>query len=256
MRALSVLIALPLLVSAAFGQASSGAQPAFDVASVRPSQRAVGPDYNNQFTESRNGIVARNATLKRLIADAYRLQMNQVLGPDWLDRNEYDIEAKSSEDSSREQKAVMLRALLAERFRLTTHSETREMRAYELLIGRSGPKIQPMTAEEKASAHPGFHFHGDLRQFADLLAVQLSIPAAANSNEPVKAGGPPIPVLDKTGLPGIYDFSVDIHPELGTDGSTLWQRALEDQLGLRLENRKGSVEVLVVDSASKMPTEN
>jgi uncharacterized protein (TIGR03435 family) len=84
----------------------------------------------------------------------------------------------------------------------------------------------------------------------------LSIPAAVNPNEPVKAGGPPIPVLDKTGLPGIYDFSVDMHPELGTDGFTLWQRALEDQLGLRLENRKGNVEVLVVDSASKIPTEN
>ena len=77
-----------------------------------------------------------------------------------------------------------------------------------------------------------------------------------NPNEPVKAGGPPIPVLDKTGLPGIYDFYVNMHPELGTDGFTLWQRALEDQLGLRLENRKGNVDVLVVDSASKIPTEN
>jgi len=255
MRAVSLLIALSLPVSMAFGQASTVA-PAFDVASVRPSQHIVGPDYNNQLTYSPNGIVARNATLKRLLAEAWRLQVNQIVGPEWLDRNEYDIQANSAAASSIEQKALMLRSLLAERFNLTTHSETREMRAYELTIGKSGPKIQPMSTEEKGSAHSGFHFHGDLRQFADLLAVQLSIPAAVNPNEPVKAGGPPIPVLDKTGLPGIYDFSVDMHPELGTDGFTLWQRALEDQLGLRLENRKGNVEVLVVDSASKIPTEN
>jgi uncharacterized protein (TIGR03435 family) len=63
-------------------------------------------------------------------------------------------------------------------------------------------------------------------------------------------------VLDKTGLPGIFDFNVDIHPELGTDMFTSWQRALEDQLGLRIESRKENVPVLVVDEATKIPTEN
>ncbi len=252
---MSRLISLTLPLAIALGQAWAGA-PTFDVASVRPSQHVVGPDYNNQLTYSANGVVARNATLKRLLSEAWRLQVNQIVGPDWLDRNEYDIQANSAAASSIEQKSLMLQSLLAERFNLATHSEVREMRAYELTIGKSGPKIQPMNAEETGSVHSGFHFHGDLRQFADLLAVQLSIPAAMNPNEPVKAGGSPVPVLDKTGLTGVYDFYVNIHPELGTDGFTLWQRALEDQLGLRLENRKGSVEVLVVDSAAKIPTEN
>jgi uncharacterized protein (TIGR03435 family) len=63
-------------------------------------------------------------------------------------------------------------------------------------------------------------------------------------------------VLDKTGLPGIFDFSVDIHPELGTDMFALWQRALEDQLGLRIEGRRGNATVLVVDAAERIPTEN
>jgi uncharacterized protein (TIGR03435 family) len=66
----------------------------------------------------------------------------------------------------------------------------------------------------------------------------------------------PIAVLDKTGLPGIFDFSVDIHPELGTDMFTSWQRVLEDQLGLRIESRKGNLAVLVVDEAARIPTEN
>jgi uncharacterized protein (TIGR03435 family) len=65
-----------------------------------------------------------------------------------------------------------------------------------------------------------------------------------------------MPVLNKTGLPGIFDFSVDIHPELGTDRFTSWRRALEDHLGLRIESRKGNVAVLVVDEAARIPTEN
>ena len=255
MRALWLLIYLALSSSVSVGQASTAA-PAFDVASVKPSQRVVGPDYNNQLTYSPTGIIARNVTLKRLLAEAYHLQQNQVLGPSWLDRNEYDIDAKTTGAGTREQMALMLRSLVAERFKLTQHSEMREMRVYELVIGKSGSKIRPMSDGEIATARAGFHFHGDLRQFADLLAVQLSIPAPANPAEPARASASPISVLDKTGLPGIFDFSVDIHPELGTDMFTSWQRALEDQLGLRIESRKTNVAVLVVDEAAAIPTEN
>jgi uncharacterized protein (TIGR03435 family) len=151
----------------------------------------------------------------------------------------------------------MLRSLLAERFNLREHSETREMRVYELVTDKTGPKIHPaQDGETVNTTGAGFHFHGDLRQFADLLAVQFSIPAPMSPNEPARAGGPLIPVVDKTGLPGTYDFSVDIRPELGTDLFTLWQRALRDQLGLGVESRKSSVTIVVVDDAARMPTEN
>ncbi len=255
MRVLSFVMFLALSGAVAAGQASTAA-PAFDVASVKPSQRIVGPDYNNQLTYSPTGIVARNVTLKRLVAEAYHLQQNQVTGPRWLDKNEYDIDAKTAGVATREQMALMLQSLVADRFKLTHHSEMREMRAYELLVGKSGPKIRPMSDGETATAQAGFHFHGDLRQFADLLAVQLTIPATVNPTEPARADASPIPVLDRTGLPGIYDFSVDIHPELGTDEFTLWQRVLESQLGLKIESRKENVPVLVVDEAARIPTEN
>jgi uncharacterized protein (TIGR03435 family) len=255
MRALSILIAFALSSSAAVGQAST-TTPAFDVASVKPSQHVVGPDYNNQLTYSPNGITGRNVTLQRLVAEAYHLQLNQVLGPSWLDKNEYDVEAKAAGLVTREQMALMLRSLVAGRFKLIQHSEMREMRVYELVIGKSGPKIRPISDGEKPTPRAGFHFHGDLRRFADLLAVQLSIPASDNPAEPVRASPSPISVVDKTGLPGVFDFSVDIHPELGTDMFTLWQRALEDQLGLRIEGRKGNLAVLVVDEAARIPTEN
>src|ERR1700678_1726499 len=255
MRALSILISFALSSSVAVGQASTAA-PAFDVASVKSSQHLLGPDYNNQLSYSPNGIIARNVTLRRLVAEAYQLQLNQVLGPSWLDKDEYDIEARAAGAGTREQHALMLRGLVAERFKLTQHSEMREMRVYELVIGKSGPKIRPISDGENPTAPAGFHFHGDLRQFADLLTVQLSIPAPMNPAEPARASASPILVLDKTGLPGIFDFSVDIHPELGTDMFTSWQRALEDQLGLRIEGRKGNVTVLVVDEAERIPTAN
>src|SRR5580704_10881126 len=255
MRALCFLISLALSGSLAFGQASSTA-PAFDVATVKPSQHLVGPDFNNQLSYSPTGIIARNVTLKRLLAEAYQLQLNQVLGPSWLDKNEYDIEARTTGSVTNEQMALMLRSLVAERFKLTQHSEMREMRVYELVIGKSGPKIHPISDGENPTVRAGFHFHGDLRRFADLLAVQLSIPAPENPAEPARASASPISVLDKTGLPGIFDFNVDIHPELGTDMFTSWQRALEGQLGLRIESRKGNVAVLVVDQAARIPTEN
>jgi len=255
MHALRLLFSFALLGSVALGQAAT-TPPTFDVASVKASQHLVGPDDNNQITYAPAGMTGRNVTLKRLVAEAYHLQLNQVSGPNWLEQNEYDIDARAAGAVTREQMAMMLRSLVAERFKLTEHSEMREMHVYELVIGKSGSKIHPVSDGEAVRAAAGFHFHGDMRQFADLLAVQFSIPAAVDPSQPVRAGGAPIPVLDKTGLAGTYDFSVDVHPELGTDMFALWQRALQDQLGLRIESRKGSVPVLVVDGAAKTPTAN
>lgn len=232
------------------------AAQSFDVASVRPSEHEVGPDYNNQITYSPAGFTGRNVTLKRLVAEAWHCQMNQVLGPPWLDHNEYDIRARMPEGATHEQISMMLRALLADRFRLKQHGDTRQMRAYELAIGKDGPKIHPIDQGPAAPAGSGFHFRGDMRQFADLLAVQFSIPAPDSPSAPVRAGGSQIPVLDKTGLQGVYEFSVDLRPEMGTDAFTGWKRALEDQLGLKIESRKEDVPVVVVDDAAKIPAAN
>jgi uncharacterized protein (TIGR03435 family) len=182
--------------------------------------------------------------------------VRQVLGPGWLDQNEYDIEARTGGPVDREMLNLMLRTLLTERFKLRQHAETREMRAYELVVDVAGPKIHPVGSGETAKAAPGFHFHGDMRQFADLLAVQFSVPILDDSSQPGRAGGPMIPVLDRTGLPDIYDFTADTRRELGADSFSLWQRALREQLGLRIESRRAPVEVIVVDDASRVPTAN
>ena len=232
------------------------AQPSFDVASVRPSQHQVGPDFNNQIAYSQDGFTGRNVTLKRLIAEAWHCQLDQVQGPPWLDHNEYEIAARTPEGTSNEQISLMLRGLLSERFGLKVHGETRAIRVFELTVGQGGPKIHPIAPGGAVTPGSGFHFHGDMRQFADLLAIQFSIPAADNPSVPVRAGGAQIPVLDKTGLQGIYDFNVDLRPELGTDAFTGWKRALGDQLGLKVESRRSDVGIVVVDYAAKVPTAN
>jgi uncharacterized protein (TIGR03435 family) len=254
MRPLS-MIALFGLLHVALALAQAG-QPAFEVVSVRPSQQEVGPDYNNQITYSAIGFTGHNITLKRLMAEAWHCQLNQVAGPLWIDRKEYDISARLPDGATKEQIPLMLRSLLADRFRLKEHSETRQMRVYELTVTPGGPRIHPVRPEDATVAGQGFHFRGDMRQFADLLAVQFTIPAAMSPSEPARAGGAPIPVLDKTGLEGIYDFRVDLGHELGTDGFTLWKRALEDQLGLNIDSRKADVAIVVVDEAAEIPTAN
>jgi uncharacterized protein (TIGR03435 family) len=255
MRTLCLLIFLALPSALIAGQAPPPA-PAFDVASVKPCRRIVGLDYNNRLTYSPNGLTARNITLKRLVAEAYRLQLSQVSGPSWIDQNEYDIDARTTGAATGEQIVLMLRSLLAERFDLKQHSEVREMRVHDLMVGKSGVKIHPMNDGETAAAYAGSHFHADMRSFADFLAVMFTMPAASSLSEPVIASDPQIPVLDKTVLTGIFDFSVDMRPELGTDGFTTWQRVLQDQLGLSIESRKENVGLLVVDEAAKVPTVN
>jgi uncharacterized protein (TIGR03435 family) len=255
MRAL-LLSAIFILAVTPLSQTQS-AQSNFEVASVRPSAREVGPDYNNQIRRSQGEFSARNVTLRRLVAEAWQCQLKQVFGPPWLDRNEYDFQARLPEGTGADREPAMLRALLADRFGLKAHEETRQMQAYVLMVAGSGPKIQPAQQVVPAKAGgTGFRFHGTMREFADLLAVQFSIPAPENPSTPVKAGGPATPVIDKTGLQGVYDFTADVRLELGTDALTQWKRVLGEQLGLKIESRQAEVPVVVVDEVNRVPSEN
>jgi uncharacterized protein (TIGR03435 family) len=97
--------------------------------------------------------------VRRLLAEAYRLQLRQVIGQSRLDQNEYDIEAQAARAVSKEELVLMLRSLLADRFDLKQHGETRNMRAYELVTAKAGPKIQPMKALARGPEQkPGFIF--------------------------------------------------------------------------------------------------
>jgi uncharacterized protein (TIGR03435 family) len=222
----------------------------FDVASVKSVERAVGPDLNNHISFTPQGISEHNATLRRLIADAYNLQIRQIQGPAWLDRNEYDVEAKAGSPGSHAELAAMLGPLLRERFALKYHRETKEMPIYELVAtGKAAAKL-------REALRSGFCFEGDLHHFADFLAVQFTIHIQDDPTHPGMASGFPTPVLDRTNLSGDYTICADVKLEPGSDMFILWQRALQDDFGLKLTARKRPVEILVVDSANPQPISN
>lgn len=252
MRVTIIPSAFVLVSSLAFGQPANA--PVFAVATVRASQHPVGADTNNQFAFGAAGISGRNVTLRRLVAEAYSLRMQQVVAPGWADQNEYDLEAKADGPASKEQLRLMLRALLLERFQLAAHEEELERRVYELTNDKGGPKIRPITPFPET--RPGRHLQGDMGAFANFLAVQLTIPVLEDPTQPGRASGPPPLVLDETGLSGIYDFPVNVKPETGSDMFVLWQRVLREQMGLRLASVDRRVTVLVVDRAEKVPAEN
>jgi len=239
-----------LLSLALFGQSV-----AFEVASVKPCENLVGLDYNNSIKYSPTGFTGRHVTLARLITEAYGLQSRQVLGPTWLDQAEYDIDAKTGGEVDRERMSRMLQTLLTDRFKLVQHLETRPMRGYDLVVDRSGAKIEPASGDAPDGPN-GRRFHGTMRQFANFLAIRLTSPILDDPTTPGRASGPPVLVLDKTGLTGTYDFAVPVTPELGTPIFTLLQRMLQGNLGLTMEPHKGDVEVLVVDRVERVPVEN
>ncbi len=149
----------------------------------------------------------------------------------------------------------MLQPLLASRFHLAIHRETRELKAYDLVVDKGGPRIQPVKDGGGTPAPLGSpHFHGELQQLANLIAIKLSMPAPTEDpSVPTRASGAPMPVFDKTGLTGIFDFDIEMRPQPGLPSFNLWQTVLQEQLGLKLETRKGPVEVIVVDSADRVP---
>jgi uncharacterized protein (TIGR03435 family) len=186
-------------------------------------------------------LTATNVTLKRCIMGAYGLGPNQIAGgPDWLDSDRFDIEAKSDrpEDGDGELMA-RLRTLLAERFKLAVHRETRTISAYELELAKNGPKLEK-AEDEQARTNSG-------RGLIDASAITMTRFAEVLSRQMA------LPVVDNTGLQGAFNLKLQWTPEID-NGLSIFT-AIQEQLGLRLQSRKTPVENLVVDRAEK-PSEN
>ncbi len=245
-----IVLGLALLASTAIAQS-------FDVASVKANPHAVGKDYRGSVVLGPNRVSARNVSLKGLIVEAYHVQPFQVSGgPGWLDLDEFDLDARPGATATKDQLRSMLVALLTERFHLELHRDTKEMRVYALLVDKGGPKLHPAIGELRPTTSPQ-NFHGDMRQLANLIAIGLSIPTVDDPTRPAIASGVPVPVIDKTGLEGNYDISVNLRPDdTAGDSYTRWQRALRDELGLKLETQRAPVELLVIDRAERIPTAN
>jgi uncharacterized protein (TIGR03435 family) len=245
------LLALGALAAAATGQDPS--RPEFEVASVKAVDLStLGNAISmNIGTVRREEVTFGNATLNDCIRFAYGMASDaQIAGPDWIKSKEslYDVVAKGRPGASREQLQEMMQALLAERFKLVTHREQKEMSYFALVPAKGGPKIQQV--KEVPDGFRGITYGGRISAILQMPGLAYLLSRFETER----------PIIDGTGLSGMYEVKLtwtlqQLQNPDAAPGPSLFT-ALNEQLGLKLEARKGPVDILVVDSAEQVPTKN
>jgi uncharacterized protein (TIGR03435 family) len=262
-------------------QIDAGGKMAFDVASVKPDKSDANPIANfpltfvddHPSTGGRLSVV--NFRLITYIAFAYKLapgqqQLVRPQLPKWATTESFDIEAKAEGNPTKDQMRLMMQSLLADRFKLAVHFETRQLPVYALVLekpGQTGPQLKPHIDDPPCGAFTspqagddgwimlcgalgGTYVSGRLRNGSrNLTMEQIAgfLPAMANLDRPVQ---------DRTGLGGSFDLRIEFTPEFNgppppnfqpdPSGPTFLE-ALHEQLGLKLEPQTGPVDVLVID---------
>jgi len=208
----------------------------FEVASVKAVNPPAGPHVVSLIiNHGRLNIEA--AELRQIVGLAYAVQRIRVLGgPGWADSDQFDIAAKAENaDATRDEIRSMLQALLADRFKLALHRETKEMPAYSLVLAKGGSKLKVAAPDKKSRMADTVGPNGEQQTVLEASPLRLLVNMLANT-----LGNP---VVDQTGLDGLYDYTF-VWPDAG---SSLFGSV--DQLGLKLEAKKMPVEVLVIDRA-------
>jgi uncharacterized protein (TIGR03435 family) len=285
MKLLRSVVSFMTLAAAAWGQQDEPLT--FEVASVK-ANKSVTDLSPGQPSPARGGVrpggrfTATNFSLRELILWAYDVGAPSLLegGPNWLDSARYDIDAKAEAGAIPagahgravwDKTRAMLRALMAERFNLAVRRETRELPIYELTIAKGGPKLQKSDADCGANLYACHSFAGNPTH---LSGTGVDIADIAD----YLSGHADRPVRDNTGIQGVFDIKMQwwpfSHPPPPVDDTprnpevekregprpdfaslpTL-DAALEQQLGLKLEARKGPVDIYVIDHVER-PSEN
>jgi uncharacterized protein (TIGR03435 family) len=242
----------------------------FEVAAIKANQSDSGISRSN----INNGrFTATNVSLKNLLEyQAYGIPGNRILdGPKWLDSTKFDIEAKMDDSVADHLRTLahgprrlatqaMFQQLLAERFKLAVHWETRELPVYALIVAKKGPKLQPTKESTEGS---GTSSHNS-RSGSQFTAKGVTLPELAEGLTQDLSRELGRGIIDKTEIKGRYDLTLKWTPDAGTaadsaasstdPGPSIFT-AIQEQLGLKMEPAKASVQVLVVDRA-EMPSEN
>lgn len=230
------------------------AQPQFEVASVKVHPE---PPRIMGVKATGNRLVADAETVRGLIMWAWKLKNYQVDGPGAnspVGDTFYDVVAKAEGDAipTVAEMRVLLQSLLADRFHLKVHRETREMPVYALVLGKNAPKLKPSAPD----AGPGGNLHVVDRNY------EYTVPKATMSDilDGIANSFLDRPVVDQTGLTGTYDLKLVYTPDLRSNrepdpADISIFTAVQNQLGLKLVPQKAPVEILVVDHVEK-PTEN
>jgi bla regulator protein blaR1 len=237
-------VALPV----AIGMLRAQEQPSFEVATVKSNHSAGNAAGLRQ--RAGGGVISNNGSIRMMIQYAYDLRPFQVVGgPSWVDGDRFDINAKAT-GATPEQVRLMMRRLLADRFKLAVHRETRDLPMYTLVVARGGPKLTAAAGD--TTEINGVERRGDGTTTVKFQKVPMAMLARTLARMLQHQ------VSDGTGLTGEYDFMLRWTPDqAGMDepGPSIFT-ALQEQLGLKLESRKGPVEVLVIDHVERTPMEN
>jgi uncharacterized protein (TIGR03435 family) len=243
---------------------SAAPAPVFDAAAIHPHIPEP-HEHNSIWSSPTDGrFRAENVSVVMLIHWAYEMPETRILdAPGWARTTYFNIDATADpavdqqlhslpSDAGRKQKEQMVQALLADRFRLVTHAETRELPIYELIVAKGGAKLGGLKSGGTTVNHGRDHIEVEGSNSVAFLAEELSKETGRD-------------VVDKTGITGRYDLKLNWTPDDATEpqllngvpidsGPTLFT-ALEEQLGLKLEPAKGPVQVLVIDKV-EMPSAN
>jgi uncharacterized protein (TIGR03435 family) len=274
----SIFWALAVIVA---GAQTPSSLPQFEVASVKGSgPQSKRGSAGGPGTSDPGQYSFHQATFLDLIATAYHVDYFQISGKVPLDRDRFDVTAKVPEGATRDQFRGMMRTLLAERFHLQAHMESREFPAWELIIAKGGPKLRESSVPAGAEAFnerpqiggDGFPvLPSDRPGYAARFSVAdgFIIGRIAAQQQPVSIlarggyGGDTPPIVDKTGLTGKYDFRLEFSRDLPGARSEAsvppvpdLMAAIQQQLGLQFVPRKLSFDVVVVDSIDRTPVEN
>ena len=233
-----------------------------------------------------------NVSLTNLLILTYDITSFQISGPDWLTNTRFDVAATIPKDATKEQFHVMLQNLMAERFKLKLHHEQRESFVYSLVVGKNGPKMKASPAEPATNGTApispppsGNKMVKDEDGFPLIPGIRGTYMTMNNGRMRMRAtqetmaqfinmltGQLGHPVTDMTGLTGKYDFVVTYTPAgmaprsagASPDGAVAIAEpdaepdiiGAMQQIGLKLEQKKGMIDVLVIDHIEKVPTEN
>lgn len=225
----------------------------FEVVSVKPNKSMSGSSHSNSDDGRYTGI---NLSLADLLGESYGVRDYQIEGPDWIRSEKFDIAAKFPDalphdpDKYNAALRTMMQKMLADRFELAVHREQKPFTVYGLVVAKNGIKFKQVSdAGSHNSKSNKLQFTGtciSMDTFAAFLARRVELP-----------------VIDMTGLKGFYDLKLDITPlpppqpgEPVDAPGALMSIAIQEQLGLKLETRKAPIEVIVVDHAEKVPSEN
>ncbi|HTS28887.1 MAG TPA: TIGR03435 family protein [Bryobacteraceae bacterium] len=233
--------------------------PAFDAAEIHASPHSSQPFMSGGILRG-GRYVLRKATMVDLIRTAYAVEADNVVGgPAWLESDRFDITAKIPPDTSPETAPLMLQRLLAERFKLAVHNDTKPVDAFVLSMGKGKPKLKEAAEGAGAPGCTPQMMGGGTPGSIRVSCHNVTMAAFALQLHQMAGGYLTMPVVDKTGLQGSWDVEIawTARGALqmdGSDGISIFDAV--EKLGLHLEAQKVSEPVIVVDSVDRKPTDN